>query len=558
MLRGILLPFTLFTMTLSCFAVEPMKIDYNNRNFYNPTAYISSQCYTKTEGESGEKHNPCFACHRKAIEPNYTFDWFLQEELRFPEDGLKNPFTNLFKDRQEEIAKVSDSQILKYVREDNYQNSKGTIFLKQKLENVPAEWDMDKDGRWGGYTPDCYFNFDREGFDRTPAGEETGWRAFAYYPFLGTFWPTNGSTDDVLIRLDEPFRKTEEGDNSREVYKLNLAIIEALIKRENVRIAPVNEKKYDVDLDRDGKLGMASEVTYVWNPAKGEFMSYVGMAKELLEQKRIHLAAGLFPENTEFLHSVRYIDLDKNGEATMAQRMKELRYAKKVFWMSYFHLMERDSAADIEKFDWPDEVELFHGDFEYGMHTGTGWVYQGFIEDHAGELRPQSNEETLFCMGCHANLSVTADSTFVFQRKFDHDHYKGGWYHWSERGIKGVKEPLRKDRRPEYAHYLKHNGAGDEFRANMEVKEKFFDENGKLKKEALKKLRNDISYLLIPSKERALTLNKAYQIIVKEQSYIYGRDAVVSPAVNVHKEELEQDGLTGLEAIDKYYGVFSR
>ncbi len=66
--------------------------------------------------------------------------------------------------------------------------------------------------KWSGYTPDCYFNFDDEGFDREYNGTYTGWRAFAYYPFLGTFWPTNGSTDDVLIRLSDSFRKKAGGE----------------------------------------------------------------------------------------------------------------------------------------------------------------------------------------------------------------------------------------------------------------------------------------------------------------------------------------------------------
>jgi hypothetical protein len=43
-------------------------------------------------------------------------------------------------------------------------------------------------------------------------------------------------------------------------------------------------------------------------------------------------------------------------------------------------------------------------------------------------------------------------------------------------------------------------------------------------------------------------LNKAYKIIVDEQSYIYGRDAHVKPSTNVH-QEVKIDQKTGLEAV---------
>ena len=55
----------------------------------------------------------------------------------------------------------------------------------------------------------------------------------------------------------------------------------------------------------------------------------------------------------------------------------------------------------------------------------------------------------------------------------------------------------------------------------------------------IKKLHNDISLLLFPSKERALKLNKAYKVLVKEQSYIYGKDANDKSINNVYKEVKE-------------------
>jgi hypothetical protein len=49
----------------------------------------------------------------------------------------------------------------------------------------------------------------------------SGWRAFAYYPFEGTFFPTNGSADDVLIRLDPTLQKNAEGIVDRALYEIN-------------------------------------------------------------------------------------------------------------------------------------------------------------------------------------------------------------------------------------------------------------------------------------------------------------------------------------------------
>ena len=43
----------------------------------------------------------------------------------------------------------------------------------------------------------------------------------------------------------------------------------------------------------------------------------------------------------------------------------------------------------------------------------------------------------------------------------------------------------------------------------------------------------DVYELTTPSPERALALNKAYKVIVDEQSYIFGRDAVLQPFTNV-------------------------
>ena len=44
--------------------------------------------------------------------------------------------------------------------------------------------------------------------------------------------------------------------------------------------------------------------------------------------------------------------------------------------------------------------------------------------------------------------------------------------------------------------------------------------------------------LIAPSRDRALTLtltlNKAYRVIVDEQSFVFGRDATVTPPAHIH------------------------
>ncbi len=178
----------------------------------NEAAYIPPQCYTKTIDSQSRVYNPCFTCHQDSTAPNYNNDAELQQSYAFPEYALTNHWTNLFKDRSQAVAAISDADILAYIRTDNYK------LLIDKLSN---------NGQWDGFVPDCSFNFDAEGFDRDTAGNYTGWRAFAYYPFPGTFWPTNGSTDDVLIRLSPEFQQNDSGEFDLQIYKLNLAIVEA-------------------------------------------------------------------------------------------------------------------------------------------------------------------------------------------------------------------------------------------------------------------------------------------------------------------------------------------
>ncbi|MDD2886951.1 MAG: hypothetical protein PHY66_04040 [Aliarcobacter sp.] len=525
------------------------------------SAYISPQCYTKTQDENQNVYNPCFTCHINSVEPNYVNDWDLQESYAFSENSYKNPFTNSFKDRTTLVSAINDTQILEYINQDNYKDKDRNIILNTKLKyDLPSQWDFNfdgvKDGVWSGYVPDCYFNFDDEGFDLDNSGNYTGWRAFSYTPFLGTFWPTNGSTDDVLIRLPKSMMQDSNGNFSKEVYKINLAIVESMIKKEDITLGfEVDESKYGVDLNHNNMIDKTSKIVYQWSkpdastnyPKVIYYNYYVGLAKSKLETNELNISPGLYPNGTEFLHSVRYIGIkdDKSG-IKLANRMKELRYAKKTTWNNYAQLSNAALSEVKEKDTFPDRLRIIKGNIESGLSTGLGWNYQGFIEDASGNLRPQSYEETLSCIGCHSGIGATTDSTFAFPRKFDS---ADSWYHWSKKDLTGTKDRILSNGKGEIAFYLEQNKAGDEFRGNDEIKSKFFDSNKNLIKSEVDKIANDISYLIFPSVNRAMKLNKAYKVIVDEQSYIYGKDAHEKPLNDTVYDEVEIDKDTGISAI---------
>ena len=520
----------------------------------NRVSYIPPQCYTNPVDSNGVVSNPCYACHTESKRPNFLNDIDVQLSYNFPESGVVNNWTNLFKDRTTQVAAISDAEIQRYVREDNYFAANGGIILAAKLANPPAEWDRNGDGQWGGYVPDAWFHFDEQGFDIAPNGDMSGWRVFAYYPFPGTFMPTNGSTDDVMIRLPEMFRQLADGTFDRETYIVNLAIVEAMMKETNIQIEPVDESRWGVDLDKNGSIGMASQITYDWAPKEKRLMSYVGAAKAAFDAGTIKMAARMFPTRTEFLHSVRYVDVNNSGSETrMAPRMKELRYSIKKGWSTYFDWRNLADDEFKERHDFPDRAKTVYGNMEEGVHAKHGWLYQGFIEDDAGQLRPQSYQENVFCLGCHGYIGAHNDTVLSFNRKFDNNSaFRRGWYHWSEKGFAGVADPHKEDGSGEYAFYLQHNPTGNEYRTNDEVHQRFFDADGKARPEAFERLSNDISYLLMPSPERAMELNKAYRVIVQEQSYNEGRDPVIKPLTNVHKE-VTRGQETGITEVLNHY-----
>jgi hypothetical protein len=162
-----------------------------------------------------------------------------------------------------------------------------------------------------------------------------------------------------------------------------------------------------------------------------------------------------------------------------------------------------------------------------GLDNGLGWFVQGFIEDYEGELRPQSHEETNYCMGCHTSIATTLDSVFSMGRKVT------GGAGWRYVDLVGMPDaPSIAEPGGEIANYLARAGGGSEFRENLEMLQRFFDAAGQVNPAAVAAA-PDVYTLVTPSRRRALDLDKAYVHIVRHQSFIVGRDASIAPVTNV-------------------------
>ena len=501
-------------------AYDPFSAAAAEKLIGNVEAGVPPQCYTRT----GANSNPCWTCHTSRNGRNQTDDWRLQQRYDFSDLGRTNHWTNLFQDRRAAIAGIGDAEALAYIRQDNYTALRPALLAQAGYQG----WVPDLDYRQG---------FDAEGFAR----DGSDWRAFRYKPFPGTFWPTNGSTDDVLIRLPARFRTDAAGHPSRAVYKANLAILEAAMAVPDTvpdaklsrSIEPIDEAIAGIDLDGDGRIGGSV------NRIRGLPAHYAGAAagEAVLRYD--------YPQGTEFLHTVRYVDPD--APELMSARFKEVRYAIKRFqlneqtrqWRYDEEAQERDIGG----------LPHYSGTSYSGQTNAFGWRLQGYIEDAAGRLRLQSREEQIYCMGCHTGIGVTVDQTFSLPRKVP------GAAGWGPQSLAGIQDvPQAGSKEPEILRYLRRVGGGDEFRANTEMLERYFP-GGKLDTAKVRRAapggKGDIRDLITPSRSRALQLDKAYMLIVREQSFIHGRDALLAPAANVHAQLDNND--TALKASGRTY-----
>lgn len=463
----------------------------------NREAIVPPQCYTKTEAF----YNPCYICHQDTVDrrENVMNDRDLQEAYSFSEPGMTNQWKNLFEDRTQRIASIEDSEIIEYVGTNNYSE------LPARLAAVNFQ----------GWIPDLADlhlgadAFDGEGF----AKDGSHWVAFNYKPLPSTFWPTNGSTDDVMIRLPAAFRTKLSGEYSSDIYRANLAILEAKIKGvAEIGCLVVDERAVGRDLDGDGSLRTTEMIR--------QLDAYVGAAASL------YIDTHLYPAGTEFVHTVRYLGVSENGAIGPSRRMKEVRYMKK--WKEFGKAVYA-RHYQLEQFEKEaGNLPGYQNLGDWGLDNGNGWSIQGFVEDPKGRLRINTFEENLSCMGCHNSIGSTIDKTFSLARKIDG---AAGWGYIELRGMPDV--PTQGEERGEIATYLERVGGGSEFRNNDEMYHRWFAKDGSLDRERVARAR-DVYELITPSRERALALNKAYRTIVEDQDFLYGRDATIVPPRNVY------------------------
>lgn len=317
----------------------------------------------------------------------------------------------------------------------------------------------------------------------------------------------------MLIRLSAEFRELN-GEYNESVYLTNLSLVELSIKAlSKIDIFSVNEQEINSDLNQDGSL--TAEVDLL-------------MAREFFvgDANQIKIPSQQYPVKTEIMHSVRYVGVDEQGNTYIPKRMKELRYMTKTKLLNTSGIDSAYRRERKEKLD--EQLPNYIRVKDKGFNNKFGWLIQGYIEDYNGELRPQSYEETFFCMGCHSAIGTTIDQTFAFPRKVTG---KAGWGYINLKGMKDA--PSVGQEEGEILQYLQVNGGGNEFRENTEMLKKWYKPDGSVNKEKVKKA--DVFQLITPSKQRAYDLNKAYTQIVRTQSFIHGRDATILPAANVHK-----------------------
>jgi hypothetical protein len=182
--------------------------------------------------------------------------------------------------------------------------------------------------------------------------------------------------------------------------------------------------------------------------------------------------------------------------------------------------------AEKERGELPAFVNLGQG----GLASPMGWQLSGFIEAADGRLRANTFEETMYCMGCHTTIGSTIDKTFSFPRKRDG---RAGWRYVDLHGMPDA--PSMGETEGEIATYLSRSGGGSEFRSNDEMRRLWFRADGSLDRAAVARA-PDVYALIAPSRDRALLLDKAYRVLVAEQSFLFGRDATVTPPQQVYEQ----------------------
>jgi hypothetical protein len=403
------------------------------RPSYNEDPSIPAQCWIET---SYGTQNACLYCHTDylaKIKHGNAFPLGEDQVLySFPSPDLNKVLwrnTIFPKEISERLEKegiaLPDSEDVAYVRRDNWQSA-----FKKARPTASAEW-LNRESSefvlFPALNPSHLFPYrakdptsggthgfvDANGFVRDEKEAYTGWRAVNFFPY-GIFTPLSGSVSGIYIRLPRSFR-CENGNFSREIYRKNLDLLER-----NIKNRPNKESRYSGDASR------------------------------------VKIEKGFFPVGTEFAHPLHYVDLNADGETgaqldgvvgnktvtyefpgTRSRRVKEMRYMYK--W-------KQVGIDDIDEEAHPDDF-VIGNEGQGWVDNNTGWLLSGFIEDREGELRPQTTEELMQCIGCHGKVGNTVDSVWSFERKLPAE---AGWREM-DYGAYDSKNPQR-SRLRDYMH----------------------------------------------------------------------------------------------------------
>jgi len=378
----------------------------DRRNFTNPYANIPAQCYIET---SNGTQNACLFCHSNApartslgnttpqaglsdLLGNLQLEYSFSSIDKFAPNPNINPWENTLQPQklQEafELLKIDERKwdMNQYLNENNwakaYAKKQGSPLKSNsdKLDDPfrlfpalnPTSLPAKQDGFVRTKNP-------KESLFRDEFGLNTGWRAINFVPY-GIFTPHSGSVSGVYIRLPLIFMQDENKNFDIEIYKENLHFLELAIT----------------------------------DNLQNQDLLFKGMAKEIKVQK------GLYPIGTEFAHPLHYVDVERNS--TRALRVKEIRYSYKY---KMFYPQELSQKAE--------DAPLYLNEKEHWIDNGAGWYLSGFIEDKEGELRGQTSEELLQCVGCHSSrygfepqhftsgTGNTIDTIWSFSRKYPLD-----------------------------------------------------------------------------------------------------------------------------------------
>lgn len=531
--------------------------------FNNPYANIPAQCYIET---SFGTQNACLFCHSNAaaraslgntlpqaglnsLIGNLQLEYAFGAADRFSISPNINPWENTLQPKllDDAFAKLEINattwDMQSYIQTDNWQAAYNTKRGDKKVSNSTIKDDSFR--LFPALNP-ASLPAQNDGFVRTQnddealfvdaLGKNTGWRAINFMPY-GIFTPHTGSVSGVYIRLDTKFMKDTNGSFSLETYKQNLELLEQAIA------------------DR-----IENNVTH-----------YSGLASDEPLQR------GLFPLKTEFAHPLHYVDVEADGTlskfpGTRSLRVKEIRYMYK--WKMYY------PSEPVAK---DENAPLYYNDKETWIDNGAGWWMSAFIENKDGELRPQTPQELMQCVGCHSSrygfepeqftsgTGNTIDTVWSFSRKFAGD---AGWSEMDYLGYRHDKnassettagvshrgDPINRDAGiGEYRKFLNHvvgaslygdmpesmenflksrittqNGYSDNFPAlefensqelkNIQTMRLKLIREFTAKKEYLTQEGNIEAPLLYPTLQESLNTARGYRKIVATQRFEKGKD----------------------------------